>query len=312
VHLAVGYPGVRFTPDLQSYRDTYRDYARVINAYEPHSHAYEEMLRRPCTVVVRGAGIVASRVLQRMIDDRDRNGAQTQIIHLFRNYAERRPGTKLTFRRPIKDGWSYQGFNFAKAAWGGQLREKVQQLEGDDRTKFVDSLGGTNTAHRKDWKEQLARGAQQGFYRQLLGTVTSVVPADRGAGVRTVIVDKDGNQSFLDADFIIDATGLEAGIEEHRVLRDLLTYGGAQKNPKGRLDVERDFSVRGTQSGSGRLYASGSITLGGYYAGVDSFLGLQYAALRITDSLAENGFGRKIGPWRSTSEWWKWARNTPI
>ena len=76
--------------------------------------------------------------------------------------------------------------------------------------------------------------------------------------------------------------------------------------------VERDFTVRGTQSGTGRLYASGSITLGGYYAGVDSFLGLHYSALRIADALAENGFGKKIGPLRSTSQWWKWARNKPI
>jgi len=312
VHIAVGYPGVKFLPDLQAYRDEHQDYARVVNAYEPHTHAYEEMLRRPCTVLVRGAGIVASRILQRMIDDRDKNGAQTRIIHLFRTYADAPQGDKATFRRPVKKGWAYQGFNFPKAAWGGQLRVDLEALEGDERSKFIDAMGGTNTAPRADWEEQLERGAQQGFYRQLIGTVKSVVPAEGNAGIRTVITDKQGNESFLDADFIIDATGLEAGIEEHRVLRDLLQFGGARKNVKGRLDVERDFTVRGAQSGTGRLYASGSITLGGYYAGVDSFLGLHYAALRIADSLAENGFGKKIGPLRSTSQWWKWARNKPI
>ena len=312
VHLAVGYPGIKVLPDLQEYREANNDYIRVVNAYEPHNHVYEEMLRRPCTVVVRGSGIVASRILQRMIDDRDNNGAQTRIIHLFRTYSDSPQGDKATFRRPVKKGWAYQGFNFPKAAWGGQLRVDLEKLEGEERSKFIDAMGGTNTAPRKDWEEQLDRGAREGFYRQLVGTVKSVVPADGNAGIRTVIVDKQGGESFLDADFIIDATGLEAGIEEHRVLRDLLQYGGARKNPKGRLDVERDFTVRGAQSGTGRLYASGSITLGGYYAGVDSFLGLHYAALRIADSLAENGFGKKIGPLRSTSQWWKWARNKPI
>ncbi len=34
------------------------------------------------------------------------------------------------------------------------------------------------------------------------------------------------------------------------------------------------------------------MTLGGYYAGVDSFLGLQYAALQITDDLAAKLAGR--------------------
>ncbi len=312
VHIAIGYPGIKVLPDLQKYREEYQDYARVVNAYEPHTHVYEEMLRRPCTVVVRGSGIVASRVLQRIIDDRDDNGAQTRIIHLFRTYSDSPQGDKATFRRPVKKGWAYQGFNYPKAAWGGQLRDDLERLEGDQRARLIDAMGGTNTAPRKDWEDQLDRGAREGFYRQLVGTVKDVAPADGNAGIRTVITDKQGNESFLDADFIIDATGLEAGIEEHRVLRDLLQYGGARKNVKGRLDVERDFMVRGTQSGTGRLYASGSITLGGYYAGVDSFLGLHYAALRIADSLAENGFGKKIGPFRSTRQWWKWARNKPI
>lgn len=311
VHLAIGYPGIKVLPDLQRYREEHNDFARVVNAYEPHTHVYEEMLRRPCTVLVRGSGIVASRILQRMIDDRDNNGAQTRIIHLFRTYADSPQGDKATFRRPVKKGWAYQGFNFPKAAWGGQLRVTLESLEGEERSNFIDAMGGTNTAPRKDWQRQLERGARDGFYRQLIGTVKSVTPADGNAGIRTVI-ETDGRESILDADFIIDATGLEAGIEEHRVLSDLLQYGGARQNVKGRLDVERDFTVRGTQSGTGRLYASGSITLGGYYAGVDSFLGLHYAAMRIADSLAENGFGKKIGPLKSTAQWWKWARNKPI
>ena len=54
------------------------------------------------------------------------------------------------------------------------------------------------------------------------------------------------------------------------------------------------------------------MTLGGYYAGVDTFLGLQYAAIRICDDVASTGFCRKIGVFRSISQWWKWARNVPI
>lgn len=312
VHIAVGYPGVRFLRDLQNYRETHNDYQRVVNAYEPHLHAYEEMLRRPTTVLVRGAGIVASRVLQRMIDDRDKHGAQTTIVHLFRNYPDGWQGDKATFRRPAKKGWAYQAFNYPKAAWGGQLRDDLLKLEGDARSAFIDDTGGTNTAPRKDWQEQLERGEAQGFYRQVLGTVASVVPQAGGTGISTQVTTPDGQQIMIDADFILDATGLQADIEDHRVLNDLLAHAGAGKNPKGRLDVERFFEVRGTQSGPGRLYASGSITLGGYYAGVDSFLGLQYAALQIHDDLARQGFCKKIGPMRSASQWWKWARNKKI
>ncbi len=133
VHMAVGYPGVRFLADLQKYRLDHNDYQRVVNAYEPHDHVYAEMRRRPCTVMVRGAGIVASRVLQRLIDDRDQHGAQTTIVHLFRTYPAGPQGEKATFRRPAKKGWTYQGFNFPKAAWGGQLRDHLESLEGDAR-----------------------------------------------------------------------------------------------------------------------------------------------------------------------------------
>ena len=57
------------------------------------------------------------------------------------------------------------------------------------------------------------------------------------------------------------------------------------------------------------MYASGAMTLGGPYAGVDSFLGLQYAALRAADDMAAVGALPRIGPLRSARGWWGWARN---
>ena len=84
VHIAIGYPGLKLLPDLQRYREYYRDPSRVVNAYEPHEHVYQQLQLRPGTLVIRGGGIVASRVLQRLIDDRDKHRLQTQIIHVFR------------------------------------------------------------------------------------------------------------------------------------------------------------------------------------------------------------------------------------
>ncbi len=308
VHIAVGYPGVAFLPDLQAYRERTGDYSRVVNAYEPHDHVYAETATRPCTVLVRGSGIVASRVLQRLIDDRDK-GAQTRIIHLFRNYVAGPQGDKATFRRPGKNGFAYQAFNFPKSAWGGQQRYELEALEGEARAKFIDKMGGTNTAPRKSWQEQIERGLREGFYEQAVGSVDSVEPSPDGDTIRTVIRTSSGDAHNIDAQFIIDGTGLLARLEEHRLMADLLDHGGAAKNPKGRLDVEQNFEVRGTANGPGRMYASGSITLGGYYAGVDSFLGLQYSAQRIADHLAEQGLCSKIGTARSVSQWVRWARN---
>jgi hypothetical protein len=309
VHLAIGYPGVAFLPDLQEYRERTGDFSRVVNAYEPHNHVYEEALRRPCTVLVRGSGIVGSRVLQRLMDDIELNGAPTRIVHLFRNYVDAPQGEKRTFRRPGSNGMAYQSFNFPKAAWGGQLKPKMEGLEGSARIELLDAMGGTNTAPRRSWKQQLARGAEMGFYEQRIGSVEAVEPAADGDSIVTRVRTQSGDVHEIDAQFIIDATGLLARLDEHRLMADLLEHSGAGQNPKQRLDVERTFEVRGTANEPGRLYASGSMTLGGYYAGVDSFLGLQYAALRIADDLAANGLGRKIGPLRSTSQWLKWMRN---
>ena len=90
VHVAVGYPGLKFLPDLMDYRETYRDFGSVVNAYEPHEQIYERLHRAPGTVLVRGGGIVASRVLQRLIDDRDARGLSTQILHVV-PHVRRRP-----------------------------------------------------------------------------------------------------------------------------------------------------------------------------------------------------------------------------
>jgi hypothetical protein len=45
---------------------------------------------------------------------------------------------------------------------------------------------------------------------------------------------------------------------------------------------------------------------GGPLAPVDSFLGLQSAALSIADVLAGHGLGERLTPARSVRQWWKW------
>ncbi len=311
VHVSLGYPGVRFLDDLREYRERTGDHRRVVNSYEPHPHVYEELSRLQGTVLVRGSGIVASRVLQRLLDDNETGKSQTTIFHLFRNYVAGPQGDSALFRRPGEGGFSYQAFNYPKAAWGGQFRDKLLRLEGQERSDFIDVTGGTNTAPRKDWREQLSRAAQAGTYQQRIGQVAAVDPTDDGQKIRTVVKDPAGSQFVIDADFIIDATGLEASIKSNRVLADLVDVSGAELNPKGRLEVLPSFEVVGTRSDPGRLYASGSSTLGGIYAPVDSFLGLQYVAQKIGDDLAGLGAVPKLNTLRSFTEWVRWMQNRP-
>jgi len=308
VHVAVGYPGLRFLPDLQAYRTTYEDFHRVLNAYEPHEHVYEELRQKPGTVVVRGNGIVASRILQRLTDERDQQGSQIQIIHLVRTYIGESHGPSIFMRRRGRNGWAYQGFNVPKSCWGGQLKAQLEHTEGENRKHLYGVFGGTTTPKRKLWLQQLERGRKEGWYQLMVGTVDQVVPGD---GVVVSTVKTEQGTFDVPANYIIDATGLEADIGEHRVLADLLEHSGAGRNPLGRLDVEPSYEIRGTRSGVGRMYASGSATAGGYFSGVDSFLGLQYVALRIADDLAAQGFVPRITARRSWREWRRWLKRRP-
>ncbi|WP_406313939.1 hypothetical protein OHA77_37565 [Streptosporangium sp. NBC_01639] len=311
VHVAIGYPGLKFLPDLQEFRTKHGDYQHVVNAYEPHEQVYEFLKTRPGTVVIRGGGIVASRVLQRLFDDRERFGLQTQIVHIFRTFVTGSHGPHAWARRKGGDGWAYQGFNYPKSVWGGQLKAQMRKLEGAERAAKYKEMGGTNTPYRRRWQEQLRAGRSGGYYHPVQGTVDRVEHAPDGRLV-SYVRSGDGLVREPVADYIIDCTGLEADIAEHRIYDDLLRHGGAYRNPVGRLEVERHFEVKGTASGDGALYASGSATLGGYFPGVDTFLGLQIAAQEIADDLARRGFVRRMGPLRSTSQWFKWALNSPV
>lgn len=310
VHLAVGYPGLRFLPDLQDYRQRYNDFTHVVNAYEPHEQVYEELKRRPCVVMVRGGGIVASRVLQRLMEDRWNYRAPTTIVHLFRTFVSSTQDRGGAFyRRKGGNGFAYQGFNWPKGAWGGQLKTAFERLEGEERAALYRKLGGTHTPKRKLWQQQMARARAEGWYHTVHGTVETVTKTDH-AQVSSRVKLANGSMNAIVADFVIDATGLEGDLRDHRLLADLLDHSNAGRNPMGRLDVEPTFEIRGTRSEpGGRLYASGSMTLGGYYAGVDSFLGLQYAALSMVDDLARQGFCPKISAGRSVSQWLRYVRN---
>jgi hypothetical protein len=304
VHLAVGYPGLRFLPELQEFRTEHGDFHHVVSAYEDHEHVYELARTKPVVVLVRGGGIVASRVLQRLMDDREKRSLPTEIVHLFRTYVSGSHGPHAWSRRKGGDGFAYQGFNYPKSVWGGQLKFRMRRLEGADRAAEYKLMGGTNTPRRRSWQAQMSAGRGAGWYRTMSGTVEQMKLAD--GKVVSQVKTADGPVEIA-ADFVIDCTGLEADVAEHRVLADLLEHSGVGRNPLGRLDVERSFELRGAGSGNGVMYASGATTLGGYFPGVDTFLGLQIAAQEITDDLARRGFCSRIGPLRSVRQWLRWC-----
>src|SRR5690349_18769844 len=99
VHLAVGYPGLRYLPELQEFRTAHQDFHHVVSAYEEHEHIYEAAKVKHLVVMLRGGGIVSSRVLQRLMDDREKHGLSTEIVHLFRTFVAGSHGPNAWNRR---------------------------------------------------------------------------------------------------------------------------------------------------------------------------------------------------------------------
>lgn len=309
LHLAMGYPGVRFLPDLQAFREEKRDFERVINAYEEHEHVYDDLKTDGGVVLIRGRGIVASRIIQRLYELRATQ-SNIHILHLMRTPVS--SGSRYgRSRRAVDNHWEFQPFNWPKACWGGELREVLERAGPEQRKDLYEAWGGTTTASRRDWIEITSTGLREGWYQIRFGDVDRVEGGEDGRLVTTIQARGSvSEETNLLADYILDCTGLEADLSASPVLQDLVTHHGLSRNIRGRLDVANDFEVRGMENERGRVYASGAMTLGGPYAPVDSFLGLQYAAQRSVYALCERrapGLAA-LNPFSSFGQWLRWAR----
>ena len=309
VHLCTGYPVIQFLPDLQEYREKTRDFKSVVNAYESHDHVYQSLEQNGGTVLLRGRGIVASRVIQRISEARNRN-PNISILHLMRT--PRPQGNKFGHaRRSVDNHFEFQPFNWPKACWGGTLRNQLEAASQSERTSLLSDWGGTTTADRTDWKEIVQKGLNEGWYHITFGEVTRVESDPQGRPL-TYIQEKglSGNLN-LSADFIVDATGLDGKVKATPLLEDLVTHYHLPLNPAGRFAVNNDFELLEMRNQTGRMYAAGAITFGGPYAAVDSFLGLQYTALKSVEALTQTGGTRlrSLSPFASFVQWLKWVNN---
>ncbi len=309
IHLAVGYPSLQLLPDLAEYREAFDDRTRVVNAYEQHDHIYEQLRAKGGTVVLRGRGIVASRIIQKLYEERH-NNPKIAIVHLHRS---RLTGghTYGSSKREVDAEFEFQPFNWPKGCWTGEQRATMERADPEERKQLLEAWGGTTTADRRDWRRMVQEGLREGWYRSEYGVVKELAPTPDGRVTSRISNTLAGGGTLeLVADFVIDCTGLIASPERSPLLHDLIDRYALTRNALGRLQVANDFEVTGMRHGSARMYASGAITLGGPHAAVDSFLGLQYAAYRAVEGmrLADPARIRTLNGWYSFVQWSRWAR----
>ena len=316
IHIATGYPASNFLPDLQEFRQSHPEVHAVVNAYEEHDDVYRQLERKGGTIMIRGRGIVASRVIQRIWEAREKN-KEIRILHLVRSRVQKGHRYDLA-TRPVRSDVEQQPFNWPKSCWGGSLRKLLEESSPEKRAELMRAWGGTTTADRDDWNRMIAQGTREGWYKSFYGNVAAI--SERGGRVITRLeaTDRQSGDVDLTADFVVDCTGLVARVDETPIIADLVrTYDLARNKAAGEgaelrlagLAVTNSFEIAGLQNGRARAWAAGVVTASGPYAAVDSFLGLQYAALRSVDQLGTQrapGVSR-FGPLRSVTQWIKWC-----
>lgn len=320
LHIATGYPASRYLPDLQDFKRRHPQSNKVVNAYEDHEEIYEQLASdRKGTVLIRGRGIVASRILQRLSELRN-GGADIRVLHVMRRPISTGNSYDLSKRHAAHD-IEYQPFNWPKSCWGGTYRVRLEEASPEERAKLYAIWGGTTTAERSDWDAILADGKREGWYRPFFGSVKEIkIDGD------AIVTELESSLEFkerldLKADYVVDCTGLISDLEANPLLADIIktyrlprnrvTGSGAEQQLSG-IEVTNSYEIAGLRNAAGRAYASGSITQNGPYAAVDSYLGLQYTALRSVDSLqaAKAPGVSSFGPVKSFSQWLKWCWGT--
>jgi pSer/pThr/pTyr-binding forkhead associated (FHA) protein len=309
MHLAIGYPAIQMLPDLAAYREKYNDEARVVNAYENHDQVYESLRKKGGVVLLRGRGIVASRLIQRLWEERKTND-KIQVIHLHRSKLTE--GARWGMgRRKVEEQFEFQPFNWPKSSWGGEHNAILERASLEERKALLDAWGGTTTANRTDWRRMVKEGVKQGWYRPEYGVVEDVSLTNDGrVATRIGGVLAGGGQLELKADWVVDCTGLVASPTRSPLLADLISTYNVPLGPTGRLAVTNRFEVEAMRHGESRFYAAGAMTLGGPVSAVDSFLGLQMAASKTTKDMQSMDLRglHDMNGFRSFRKWLKWAR----
>jgi len=298
-------------PDLQHYRQTVTDNIRVINSYEAHDDVYEDLRQNGGVVALRGRGIVSSRIIQRIYEIRQHN-PNISIVHLMRQPLNE-PSELDGNHRILEHNWEIQPYNFPKASWGGNIRQLVETTAPEDRPALISRLGGTTTSDRHDWRHIIDEGVNTGWYQVVFGTISDIFEEDDGCISLLIRTKGQMIQSSVTANYLIDATGLDAAISRHSLLADLVNTFDLPLNAMHRLRVAPTFETHEMRNGKGRAYLAGAATLGSSFAPVDSFLGLQYAAQVTIEDMRCAGAPdiEQMDVFNSTLQWVRWALNKP-
>lgn len=298
VHLSLGTPGARVTPEVAAYRATSPDSTRLTTAYDDNDTAIATIARRGGHVIVRGAGAAALQLLDRLVAARSRHGRELHIWHVTRSWPDGSSG------RDERLGFRHQELDFPRSAYAGSLRDELATLDEGERADAIERLGAPTVRPRHRGPDPLDTAREEGWYDAVVGEVESV--SDKDDRISAAVRLQNGKRLTVVGDHFFDAVGLETDAGGHPLVADLLAFSPVSTNRLGGLRVDERWVVEGGTSGDGRMFATGGTARGARLGPVDSFTGLQQAALSVADTLAESGIGVPLTPLRSARGWFQW------
>jgi hypothetical protein len=247
-----------------------------------------------------------------------------QVFHQMRTAIGDGDGSRYGLaKRAVSNNTERQPFDWPKSCWGGELRSELENASPEHRSVILARLGGTTTAARRDWRRIVEEGRRMGWYRVAIGRLDIKGLSEKGPAGKVVMEYSGPDSSLpreLQVDYVIDCIGLIGDITNSEFLKDLVeTYPVPRNRDFNHKDsvalrgiaVTPNFEIASLRHDRGHVYAAGQIVDHGPHAAVDSFLGLQFAALRSVDHLYTIGAPNisRFGLLKSFSQWLRWCFN---
>jgi hypothetical protein len=310
VHLSTGNWNAKYLPEVERYRQDYsKNIMNIVNAYENHDHIYKYIKNNPATIVVRGRGITASRIIEKIIEIKKEYKQKIRIINILRGPKKYKEKFSFAYRKLIDD-WEYQHFNFPKSCFGGNLKTMIHNLPEEKRAKVIRRFGAVTAAPRRKFMNDIYVAKKEGWFHTYFGEVNKFEFDGNQVLLYLYNSINDYNLNFR-ADFVVDSVGLESDLRKNRLYLDMINTYNLKLNEFQKLKVENNYAVEGMENGFSRVFASGIITTGNKFAPVDSFAGHQYVVnqiLEYIENLKVLGVHR-LSPVYSFGQWFRWVLN---
>jgi hypothetical protein len=314
---------------------------QVSSGYELDEDFFRTVEKTGGSVVVVGRGIVAARIIERLLP-RDNLLPKREVISLFRKPFEAATDSRNIKQAKLAD-WRLQAFNWPRSTFAGQLTDKFKRANPIERQQLAKAWSAASTPPRKQWLRDLEKAYHAKDYQYVYGQIARIEQQDARLAIAITPYSKEAcnaivsqksfvphppgqgpggfpDKTFLDSymtietDYLIDCSGFDDHIAQHFLYADLMTTYQLPVTLVGSLQVNDYFEIEALSSANGKVFVMGSGAAGNHYGPVDSFFGHQYAAIQSMEKLTTLPWtgARKLNAVSSTYGWLHWVLNQPI